>query len=242
VELIGQDSSLSAGSPCFNFAALPNLLAQNGLTWNYYADATKENFVHNGLDAIRSVRYNTSLWAHVVPFSQFTTDALNGTLPNVSWVLGDNLEHPPETACDGENETVGFVNAVMQGPDWGSTAIFVYWDEWGGFYDHVPPPQINSVSYGVRVPLLIISPWTKYGASLDGGSISSTLYSQASTLKFIETNWNLPSLNQGDGGANDMMDLFDFSQTPKDPLILNTRSCPALSAAERKLLASRDPD
>ncbi len=242
VEMIGPDGSLSAGSPCFNFPALPNILSQYGVSWKYYADSTQENFVHNGLDAIRSIRYNTSLWSKVVPFSQFTVDAASGNLPAVSWVLGTNLEHPPETACLGENETVQLVNAVMQGPAWSSTAVFVYWDEWGGFYDHEPPPQVDNTSYGIRVPLLVISPWTKYGISVDGGSISSTFYSQASTLKFIEDNWNLPPLNPRDAGANDMMDMFDFGQVPKAALILTPHTCQPLSPAEQALLATRDPE
>jgi phospholipase C len=130
----------------------------------------------------------------------------------------------------------------MSGPEWSSTAIVVYWDEWGGFYDHVPPPQVDNVSFGFRVPLIVISPWTKRGPGSDGGSISSMFYSQSSILKLVEDNWALPSLDPRDAGSNDMMDFFDFSQVPKDPLILSQRTCSRLTKAEQLLLASEDPD
>jgi len=242
VEMADPGGILSLAFPCFHFAALPSILSQHGVSWTYYADSGTGSFAHNSLDAISSVRYDPSLWSNVKPFSQFTSDAVAGTLPSVSWVLGKNLEHAPSTACAGEDETVTLVNAVMSGPEWSSTAIVVYWDEWGGFYDHVPPPQVDNLSFGFRVPLIVISPWTKRGAGTDGGSISSTFYSQSSILKLVEDNWALPSLDPRDAGSNDMMDFFDFSQVPKDPLILAQRTCQRMTKAEQRLLASEDPD
>jgi phospholipase C len=201
--------------PCFDFQALPNELSAAGVSWKFYNDlADGSGFKHNGLDAIGPVRNDPSLWSNVVSRKTFFTDAKAGNLPAVSWVIGQHLEHPPSTACAGENETVQMVNAIMNGPDWPSTAIFIYWDEWGGFYDHVAPPQIDGVSYGFRVPLLIISPYTKVGPSANGGSIDDTTFSALSLLKTIEDNWSLPSLTPKDAAANDMLDAFDFTAPP----------------------------
>jgi len=230
--------------PCFNFKALPDILKPNGVTWGAYearVDSRGTNW-HNSLDAIRSVRSDPSQWANVKSFDTFFTDAAAGNLPNVSWVLGNQLEHPPSTACSGENETVNIVNAIMKSSAWSSTAIFIYWDEWGGFYDHVAPPQPNNVSFGFRVPLIVISPYTKYGTGANGGFVDHTFYSHSSTLKFVEANWSLPSLTPADQNAHDMMNLFDFSETPKPSLLLTKRTCPKLNAAERQLLATRSPD
>jgi phospholipase C len=208
------------------------------VSWKFYAGVKTAR--HVALDGISQVRYDRNLWPNVVPFTQFTTDALSGNLPQVSWVLGENLDHPPALACDGENEAVNIINSIMQGPDWPSTAIFMTWDEWGGFYDHVAPLQVDNISFGFRVPLVVISPYVKYGPESDGGYVSHTFYSHASYLKFVEDNWGLPSLNERDAGANDIMDMFDFSQVPKAELILQTRSCPPLSPAQRRAAEAGD--
>jgi len=234
VKLLGADGKTSNTFPCFNFQALPNTLATNGVSWKEYANFGYPSNIHNSLDAISSVRNNPTLWANDVPLAQFSSDATAGTLPAVSWVAANQSEHPVSTTCLGENESVNFINAVMNGPQWSSTAIIVVWDEWGGFYDHVPPPQPDNYSYGFRVPFLMISPWTKYGVGANGGYVDSTFFSHASILKLVEDNWNLPSLNPRDAGSNDMMDFFDFTQTPKPATILTPRTCPTLSAAQRR--------
>ena len=153
--------------------------------------------------------------------AQFITDAQNGNLPNVSWVVvGNGSEHPPGSTCVGENLTVRQLNAVMQGPQWSSTAVFLTWDDFGGFYDHVPPPQVDNFGLGMRVPLLVISPYAK------SGNISHTVYEFSSLLTFVETRWNLDALTDRDLYANDLFDSFDFDQQPLGPLILQERVCP----------------
>jgi len=142
-------------------------------------------------------------------------------LPRVTWlVVGNGSEHPPGSSCVGENWTVRQLNAVMQGPLWNSTAIFITWDDFGGFYDHVAPPQVDNFGYGIRVPLIIVSPYAK------PGYISHTTYEFSSLLKFVETRWNLPALTDRDNFANDLFDSFDFEQTPLAPLLLQERACP----------------
>jgi len=108
----------------------------------------------------------------------------------------------------------------MQGPAWSSTAVFITFDDFGGFYDHVPPPQVDQAGFGPRVPLLIISPYAKKGY------VSHTTYEFSSILKFVETRYNLYPLTARDAAASDMFDSFDFQQTPQSPLILQTRACP----------------
>jgi phospholipase C len=230
--------------PCFGFRSLPNVLSANGVSWHFY-NTTGEQSIHNPLDALTKVRNRPALWSQVMPTKRFYSDASAGTLPAVSWVAGSMVEHPPSSTCRGENQSVSFVNAVMNNPTlWSSTAIFIVWDEWGGFYDHVAPPQVDGISYGFRVPFIAISPYTAQGSSSDGGNISSTFYSNVSILKFIEDNWALPSLTPADAHANDMMDIFDFSPTAtqKQSLILKPRNCDTLTAAKRAMIRRQNPD
>jgi phospholipase C len=151
-----------------------------------------------------------------------------GKLRAVSWVLPPlGLgEHPPESVCQGENWTTQVINAIMQSPYWSSTAVFLMWDDYGGYYDHVPPPQVDRFGPGPRVPLLIISPYAKRGY------VSHTVYEQSSMLKFVERRYQLGSLTARDAAASDMLDGFDFSQSPQDPMILSPRVCPEAPAGQ----------
>jgi phospholipase C len=215
--------------PCFNFPTLADSLQNAGVSWKYYATPQGQpGYIWSVLSAFSQIR-NTSLWgSNVAPNTQFAVDALAGNLPAVSWLTPDTTgsEHPPRGPCQGENWTVQQINAVMQGPLWSSTAIFVVWDDYGGFYDHVPPPPRDQFTLGPRVPLLIISPYAR------AGYVSHTQYEFASVLKFIEERFGLGSLGNRDSTANDMLDSFDFTQTPLSPLILSTRSCPLIPPAE----------
>jgi phospholipase C len=217
-----------AAFPCFDFPTLADSLQAAGLSWKFYASSQGENgYVFSTLDAINHIR-NTSLWTeHVVNTSNFVTDALAGTLPAVSWLTSTShqSEHPPNSTCNGENWTVQQINAVMQGPDWASTAIIVMWDDFGGFYDHYPPPQVDDFGYGPRVPMLIISPYAI------PGHISHTVYEASSVLKTIEERFNLAPLTERDAKANDLLDSFNFNQTPNPPLVLQQRSCPLNSSS-----------
>jgi len=109
---------------------------------------------------------------------------------------------------------------LMQGPAWNSTAVFLTWDDCGGFYDHVPPPLLDRYGLGPRVPLLIISPYARKGF------IAHTNYEFSSFLKFVELRWGLKTLAARDTQANDMTDSFNFTQQPLPPLVLQTRACP----------------
>jgi hypothetical protein len=165
----------------------------------------------------------------VVPPAQFITDVTNGDLPAVSWVVapGAKLEHAPAGTCVGENWTVQQINAIMQSSLWNSTVIFVAWDDFGGFYDHVAPPAINDqFQLGPRVPMIIISPWSI------PGKVSHTTYELTSMAKFIEEVFSLPPLTERDANANDTTDSFDFTQSPNPPLVLPLRDCPILGSSD----------
>ncbi len=222
VQIMDNRGGITQQFPCFDFQTLADSLEGAQITWRYYAPRRGEpGYIWNALDAIRHIR-QTPLWSqHVAPDSQFVQDARNGRLPAVSWlVTGRASEHPPASTCLGENWTVQQLNAVMQGPDWNSTAIFITWDDFGGFYDHVPPPTVDNFGFGPRVPLLIISPHARQGY------VSHTLYEFSSLLKFVETRYGLQPLTARDREANTMLDSFDFSQPSRPPLILDLRQCP----------------
>jgi len=225
VQVMDENGVKSFASPCFDFTTLADLLEAKGHSWRYYAPPQGQpGYIWSALDAIAHIRL-TDLWTqHVVPDTQFEQDALAGDLPAVSWVVtGAGSEHPPSSSCVGENWTVRQVNAIMQGPRWKSTAVFVTWDDFGGFYDHVPPPTVDNFGFGSRVPLLIISPYAR------PGFIAHTVYEFSSLLRFVETRFRLAPLTARDSAANDLLDSFDFTQRPLGPLILQERDCAGLA-------------
>jgi len=163
--------------------------------------------------------------------------AKNGTLPAVSWVVpnGTVSEHPTALVSAGQSYVTGLVNAVMQGPDWDSTAIFLAWDDWGGFYDHVAPPKVDMNGYGLRVPGMVISAYAKQGF-IDHQTLSFDAY-----LKFIEDDFlggqrldpktdgrpdPRPSVRESAPQLGNLVQDFDFTQTPRNPLVLSTSPKP----------------
>lgn len=219
--------------PCFDFNTLADSMNAQGLSWKFYAPTAGERgYIFSAYDAIDHIR-NSSYWSsNVKPVEQFVIDAMHGNLPAVSWIVtGENSEHPDGGTCAGENWTVDQINAIMQGPvnQWHSTAIFVTWDDFGGFYDHEPAPKIDEYGLGLRVPLLIISPYPK---GRGAGYVSHTQYEFSSILKFIETVFGLTALTDRDANASDMTDSFAFTQQALPPMYLPPRACPVASATE----------
>jgi phospholipase C len=214
---------------CINVKTLPDELEKAGIDWKYYANADQWM---NALQAIRHVRFNPAMWAKVQPPENFIKDVKSGNLPTVSWLIPPESynEHPGGgvSVCAGENWTVTQINAIMKSDYWPSTAIIVVWDDFGGFYDPVPPPHVDIMGYGPRTPALIISPYTRQGSSPDGGSIDHHTYDFSSVLAFIEHNWGLPPLSTRDANADPLTGAFDFSRPPDlDPLVLKLRQdCP----------------
>jgi phospholipase C len=212
--------------PCFDFLTEGDLLTKAGIPWTYYAATQFQNgYIWSAYDAVRHIRSDPTVWQeHIFPVDSFVRHAREGLLAPVTWVTPrfELSEHPEYSFCNGENWTTRVVNAIMNGPNWNDTAIFITWDDYGGFYDHVPPPQVDDFGFGIRVPLLVISPYAKQGY------VSSELGEFSSVLRFIEDNWGLTQLTDRDRAATPMLSAFDFTQPPRppDPLPLRT-DCPA---------------
>lgn len=215
------ESYWEEAEPCFDFDVLPDSLEEAGVSWRYYGNAG----FYSALLAIRHIRFSEHWGTDVVREDRFMSDIRDENLREVSWVLpGVGYdEHPGarHSVCKGENWTVRHLNALMSSDQWASTAVIIVWDDFGGFYDHVPPPQLDVMGLGPRVPLLIISPWAKRGY------IDSTTYEFSSVLKFIETLHGLDPLTARDTQADDMMGAFDFDQEPAGrKLMLEEQECP----------------
>jgi phospholipase C len=217
---------------CFNFKTLPDELDQAGVSWRYYDEYTDW---YNPIAAIRHLRFSKEYDRNVVSVDDglsqataFRTDIKRHKLPQVSWVVPaqGHTDHPGgPSVCKGENWTVRQMNTLMKSPYWENTAVFIVWDDWGGFYDHVVPPQYDFMGLGLRVPLLVISPWAKEGY------IDHTTYEFASILRFIEKLFGVKALSSRDASANDMLNAFDFSQTTtpeQRKLLLRQRDCSGL--------------
>lgn len=212
--------------PCFDFEVLPDQLNEAGISWRYYAESGEWR---NVLHAIRHIRFSKYWGPNVLSEDRAIKDVEHDRLKSVTWVLpppGFN-DHPGAgtSVCMSENWTVQYVNAVMESKYWRSTAIFLTWDDFGGFYDHVPPPHYDVMGLGPRVPLLIISPWAKEGY------VDSTVYEFSSVVRFIEDTFGLRPMTQRDRQANSMFGAFDFDSETKPSerkLILEERDCTGL--------------
>lgn len=203
--------------PCTDIKILPDLLEERDISWKYYKGGTRHQ---KAIKMIRHVRFGP-MWKKVVENSQFDKDVRRGRLPEVSWLIPPRYlnEHPPHGICQGENWTVRRLNLLMRSDYWDTTAVFLTWDDFGGFYDHVPPPHVDLYGMGPRVPALVISPWAKKG------HIDHRTYDFSSILRTIEELYGLPSLGERDALAKPMWNSFDFTQKPLDPLPLKRRWC-----------------
>jgi phospholipase C len=228
------------------------LLYNHHVPWAYYVQtgdqpdcandtavtcpAVKQNYltpgIWNPLPIFEDVQKDHQL-RNIAPLDGFFKAAARGNLPAVSWIAPSQAdsEHPPASVHQGQAYVTAIVNAAMKSPDWNSTAIFVQWDDWGGFYDHVVPPSVDQNGYGLRVPGLVISPYAKQGY-VDHQTLSSDAY-----LKFIEDDFlggarlnpktdgradPRPNVREDAKILGNMANDFDFNQTPRPPVLLPT--------------------
>jgi phospholipase C len=221
----------------FSFASMVDLFTKANVSWKYYVEAVptsaggpnakpglwypdpKEFNLWNPLPGFKAVRDDPAKMAHLVALKEYFQDLKRGTLPEVSWIVPkfSDSEHPPESCgpvTQGMWHVTKLVNALMRSPYWKDSVIFLTWDDYGGFYDHVTPLLVDAYGYGPRVPTIVISPYAKRG------HISHHIYDFTSTLKFIEVRWSLGYLTARDDRARDMADCFDFSQPENSPLII----------------------
>jgi phospholipase C len=234
---------------------LTYLLHRQKVSWGYYVETGTEPDceddaatcadvkqsagtpgIWNPLPNFDTVRADGQL-KNVQPTQNFFTAAKAGHLPAVSWIVpsGTDSEHPPAKVSVGQAHVTSIINAVMDSPDWNSTAIFLSWDDWGGFYDHVVPPTVDQNGYGLRVPGIVISAYAKQGY------IDHQTLSQDAIVKFIEDDFLggsrldpltdgradlRPSVRENSPQLGDLRADFDFTQQPRPPLILNTNPPP----------------
>lgn len=205
----GQENQIQPA--CFEHSTLLDLLDVNGVDWKYYTTSFNwESTLWTGPSAIRHLRFGPD-WSKVIPSStQILADIAMQQLPTVSWVIpsGQASDHAGVSTGAGPSWVAAIVDAIGGSPYWKDTAIFITWDDWGGWYDHVAPPIYNSYEYGFRVPLIVVSPYAK------AHYVSHKTHDFGSILKFIEQNYNLPSLGYADSRADNLFDCFDFTQVP----------------------------
>jgi phospholipase C len=255
VNALNGPSGLDVSKNDYAWTDLTYLLYKANVSWGYYLSNGSEPDceddamlcaakpqsanvpgIWNPLPAFDTVKQDNQL-GNIQQVDQFLAAAKTGTLPDVAWVVPDGQvsEHPPASIKAGQAYVTGLINAIMQGPDWNSTAIFLAWDDWGGFYDNVVPPKVDINGYGLRVPGLVISPYAKKGF-IDSQTLSFDAY-----LKLIEDIFlNGQRLNPATDGRpdprptirenvpqlGDLLGDFDFSQAPRAPLVLPTNPPP----------------
>ena len=203
------------GPALYDQPSLPSQLDAARLSWTNY----------NGY-AFEFIKYTAGKKR---PWQQFATDAAAGKLPSVSWLYADEImsEHPADTATQraagagdankGSQWTASQVQAVVSAGLWAKVAILITWDDWGGWWDHVAPPEVErwkdgtQFRYGGRVPCLVLSPYAR------AGYVSKALHSHVSLVKFCEANFGLPSLNARTKASDAMEDCFDLTQKPLPP-------------------------
>jgi phospholipase C len=253
--LNGPPSLLDTAKNDYAWTDLTYLLYKANVSWAYYLSEGNEPDceddamfcqpkpqsatvpgIWNPLPGFDTVKQDKQL-DNVQIVDKYFTAAKNGTLPAVSWIVPNDpvSEHPPAKVSAGQAYVTHLINAAMEGPDWDSTAIFLAWDDWGGFYDHVVPPHIDQNGYGLRVPGLVISPYARRGY-IDHQTLSFDAY-----LKFIEDDFlggkrldpatdgrpdPRPTVRESVTQLGDLTSDFDFNQDPRPPLVLPTNPKP----------------
>lgn len=209
--------------PCFTqFNSIANVLDAAGISWRFYIKRVLNGGLYAPFETLSYVRYGPD-WDNdiIAPETSVLTDIPKGILAPVTWIIPRrNDSDLPGTFSDkGPSWVTAVVNQIGKSKFWDSTAIVITWDEWGGWYDNAPPPQLDYRGLGIRVPCLIISPYAKKGAS-GSGYVSHTQYEWGSMLKFIEEVYNLPEIGPASQGYTDtrsasLSDSFDFTQKPR---------------------------
>lgn len=219
--------------PPNGFGELPTIfdrLEERGVSWKFYVQNYDPSITfrtpHPGdrgsqivwVPLLNYARYidDPDLFRKIVDLEEFFEDLAQGTLPSVAYLVPSGAsEHPPGSIQAGERFVRTLINALMRSKYWEHSAFMWTYDDWGGFYDHVPPPRVDRFGYGFRVPALLVSPYARRG------HIDHTVLDFTSILRFIEDNWNLEPLASRDKQAKSIAGAFDFAQPPRAPRLLH---------------------
>ena len=206
-------------------------LEERGVSWKFYVQNYDPQITYRTLNQFSGNRASQVIWvpllnidrfiddpklaSHIVDLNQYFVDLENGTLPEVAYIAPSGAsEHPPGSIRSGQKFVKSLIQALMRSDSWDSSAFLLLYDDWGGWYDHVAPPQVDKNGYGMRVPALLISSYARRG------HIDSTLLDFTSVLKFIEENWDIKPLAARDAKAKSFMSAFDFSMSPREPAFI----------------------
>jgi phospholipase C len=200
--------------PCFDFTTVGDQLEGARIPWAYYAPQPNERgYVWSAYNSFP--RYvATDLWTRRIrPVDSLLDHIDRGALPAVTWVTPrfELSDHPPWSTAHCHNWVTEVVNAIMRSAMWRDTAIFLTWDEWGGFYDHVLPPKVDALGLGIRVPMLLISPYARRG------EVDHAVGEFSAPLKFIQDNWGLPHHTARIRWSHNFSHVFDFRTGPRPP-------------------------
>jgi phospholipase C len=204
---VGQPFGMTA--PCFTYATIADELDAQGLSWRYYSPKSGLGYSWTAYDAIAQIRNGPDWKKDVIsPETRILQDVKKGQLANVTWVVPSLplSDHAGSRSKRGPSWVASVINAIGQSNAWQSTAIFVTWDDWGGWYDDVAPRQLDYDGLGFRVPLICISPFAK------SNYVDHTPYEFGSILQFIELRFHLPSLGRGDARARAPRNSFELGQ------------------------------
>ena len=206
--------NLTKHGTCFEFPTVGEQLSDADVDWAYYSAVPGQpGYFWNAYNGINNV-FHTDLWhQHMRPVDRLLDDIDANRLPAVTWVTPrfQLSDHPPFSTGHSHNWVTKIVNKVMRSDMWEHTAIFLTWDEWGGFYDPIVPPAVDHIGLGIRVPLLTISPYTRRGVIDDErGEFSSP-------LRFISDNWGLEPLTDRIRDTHNFEHVFDFNRQPRPP-------------------------
>jgi phospholipase C len=208
---------LSGQPGVYTFPSLPEALEKAGISWRYYTPKPPNlHDLWSPLPGFVAFQKDPKLLSRAGSLKDFYQDIKAKRLPAVAWIVPESKEseHPPFDVTRGMWHVTQLVNAIMESPYWKDTVIILVWDDYGGFYDHVPPPQVDRYGYGFRVPALVISPYAR------PGFVSHTVFDFTSPLRLIERRFGLPPLTSRDRDANDMVDCFDFQQKPLEKRVI----------------------
>ncbi len=196
--------------PCFDRRSIMTRMNERNVTWHYY-QARPGHGAWNAPDALRGIRYGSSYKNVAWPSHKFIRAIAKGDFAQVTYITptGNNSDHPGHNNGTGPAWVASVVNAIGESPYWDSTAIFIVWDDWGGWFDHVSPHIYNAYELGFRVPMIVVSPYAK------SAYVSHQEHEFGSILKFIEGVFSLQSLDTTDARSDDFSDCFDFSQPPR---------------------------